>query len=192
MREGGWGGWMDEEGMKDSAYLWYSTANHTVEGQASPTKKSSSFRGFCPISNGGTKDGSSVGMRTCCTHIFLHVWRQLVYSVGAHQFLRRSSGESLLGVSCWLGERKGKKSPPSPPPSPLLGAAKERLFKLRRRRMSKVTQYSREKKVLYIVVMGIHLVLLPPNFLFSFFFNVSAEKKNILYMNPPVFSAQNF
>ena len=53
------------------------------------------------------KNGSSVGMRTRCAHVFFFAR----FGAGSHarsvahwqKFLRRSSGGSLLRVRCWLG-----------------------------------------------------------------------------------------
>ena len=51
------------------------------------------------------KNGSSVGIRKRCMHVFLPIWRPicLLGRCLAKKFLHRSSGESLLRVHCWLG-----------------------------------------------------------------------------------------
>ncbi len=60
--------------------------------------------GTFPTSNGGMQKGSSVGMCTHCIHVFAHLALICMLSrcLGT-KFPHRSSGGSLLRVSCWLG-----------------------------------------------------------------------------------------
>ena len=62
---------------------------------------------FYPTSKGGLQDGGSVGIRTCCTHVFARLIPVCMLSrCLATKFLPRSSGGSLLRVHCWLGTKK--------------------------------------------------------------------------------------
>ncbi len=57
-----------------------------------------------PTTNCATQDGSSVGMHTCCAHVFASLAPiSMLSRCFVTKFLHRSSGGSLLRVRCWLG-----------------------------------------------------------------------------------------
>ncbi len=61
-----------------------------------------------PTTNGGTQNGSSVGISTHCTHILACLAPICVLSrCLVTKFLRRSSVRSLFRVRCWLGNPLG-------------------------------------------------------------------------------------
>ena len=69
-------------------------------------KKIASTCFLYPTTNGGTQNGSSVGICTHCIHVFTclpPIGMLSRYAQLLTKFLHQSSGGSLLRVHCWLG-----------------------------------------------------------------------------------------